>query len=644
MSKKIKSKQDLLASQFACILPWMHAHILPDSTVLPCCDSDFKIPYGKTSEKSLHEVWNDKPFNEMRLKMLADKAVKSCAHCYELEAGGMESMRQRMNRDFSHHADLLDQTTDKGKFEAIKMRYMDTRFSNLCNFKCRGCSPFCSSQWYDDYEALWGVKLNEDKLVNLAQVDPNSPAELDEHLSTLEVAYFAGGEPLMMDEHYYCLEKLIELKKDVPIHYNTNLSVLKFKKYNLIELWQKFSSIDLNISLDDIEARGEYFRHGLNWEKFKQNILKVKNELPHARFQITCTITLFNIQRIPEIHSTMMKFGLIDEYGFTLNPLLDPVYYRAQVLPQADKEKIEKKLLDYASKLDELYPGKKWDSFKQALAGVIGFMHKADMTHELTNFKNITTKLDEVRNESFENTFPEIAHLIMRSILVVIPIRNQAVRIQPLMRAIEQDILPECKEVFFIDENSTDNSLHVLNLELPKLKNPHKLLRMDRDVTRGESFKIALDYARQNHYDYILTFNEGWQDCLVEYLSIIRSKEFLNYDLIVGKRGSKNKNIGHLIDFLSNALTSLAFKRRVDETKGDAINLHKVSALADTEILNSHDYIYPILLNQLKQGKNVCYTATDNGINFRSTVRLNLKRLFFVLKSLYFAGLKKLKT
>ena len=36
--------------------------------------------------------------------------------------------------------------------------------------------------------------------------------------------YFAGGEPLINDMHYYILNKLIEHKRfDVTISYNTNL-------------------------------------------------------------------------------------------------------------------------------------------------------------------------------------------------------------------------------------------------------------------------------------------------------------------------------------------------------------------------------------------------------------------------------------
>ena len=35
------------------------------------------------------------------------------------------------------------------------MPYIDFRFSNLCNFKCRTCGPDLSSSWYEDHNKMW---------------------------------------------------------------------------------------------------------------------------------------------------------------------------------------------------------------------------------------------------------------------------------------------------------------------------------------------------------------------------------------------------------------------------------------------------------------------------------------------------------
>lgn len=646
VNKKIQTSEDLIKSKHSCILPWIHSHILPDSTVLPCCVSDFSESYGQLNQKSMDEIWNDEKFNQMRLRMLEDKPVKSCHNCYELEAGNMSSMRQRMNKEFSHHVKDLHQTAPDGSYSQIKMRYLDIRFSNLCNFKCRGCSPFCSSQWFDDYRELWGQNINDQKLVSLNQTEKTKIGQLNEWLETLEVAYFAGGEPLMMDEHYYCLERLIELNKDIPIHYNSNLSVLRFKKYDLIELWKNFSQIDLNISLDDFGPRGEYFRHGLEWEKFKKNVLKIKEELPHARFQVTCTITIFNIHRIPEIHDEIMQLGIIDSSGFTLNPLQDPVYYRTQVLPKNEKTLITNKLSEFKESLPKRYPGQSWDDFQASIDGIVSVMNKIDLSSELSNFKKVTKKLDQLRDESFQETFPEMAHLMTNRFLIFVPLRNQENRIQPLMRAIEKEILPASSLIFFVDEASQDQTQHVLGLELPELSVEHKIVKLNQNKGRGFSFKIAEDYARERDIDFILTIEEGWEDCIDEFRKIIKNKEFYAVDMLIGRRSATRNNLGKLIEIISNKLTSFITRKNVKETKGDGINLIKISDTDNkTSFLNTfsnEDYFYPILLNHLANNKDVRFSAIDNGINFKTQINLNLKRLFFVTTLLSKYVLKKL--
>ena len=76
--------------------------------------------------------------------------------------------------------------------------------------------------------------------------------QMQEHIPHLDQIYFAGGEPLIMDEHYYILQKLIDAgRTDVRIRYNTNLLKLHFKHYDLVEMWSKFNFVQVNASIDD---------------------------------------------------------------------------------------------------------------------------------------------------------------------------------------------------------------------------------------------------------------------------------------------------------------------------------------------------------------------------------------------------------
>ena len=67
---------------------------------------------------------------------------------------------------------------------------------------------------------------------------------LDQQIDNVEEIYFAGGEPLIMDEHYYILEKLIAKgRRDVRLRYSTNLMKIKYKQWDNIELWRHFDSV-----------------------------------------------------------------------------------------------------------------------------------------------------------------------------------------------------------------------------------------------------------------------------------------------------------------------------------------------------------------------------------------------------------------
>ena len=229
----------------------------------------------------------------------------------------------------------------------------------------------------------------------------------------MKTAYFAGGEPLMMQEHYDCLDYLIEHNLvDVSLSYSTNLSVLRFKKYDLIDLWRKFKSVQLIVSLDEIGERGEYFRSGLEWTKFVENLSQIKEQLPHAKILINCTVSLFNINRLAEIHEYLFSNKFIDEKGFVLNTLVTPECYRMQVLPLNIKKKVRFKLLMYLKNLPRLFPEVDWGYLSIAISNQIKFMMKEDHSDLLKEFKDRTIKLDQIRGEDFQKVFPDLAPLL----------------------------------------------------------------------------------------------------------------------------------------------------------------------------------------------------------------------------------------
>ena len=65
-------------------------------------------------------------------------------------------------------------------------------------------------------------------------------------------------------------------KKDLSIHYNTNLSILRFEKYNFLDIWFDFIKVFLSISCDGVGEVGEYQRTGLKHDTFIKNLKEIR--------------------------------------------------------------------------------------------------------------------------------------------------------------------------------------------------------------------------------------------------------------------------------------------------------------------------------------------------------------------------------
>ena len=109
--------------------------------------------------------------------------------------------------------------------------------------------------------------------------NPDFLKEIIEQVPNFKTAYFAGGEPLITEEHYILLEEMIRTgaSNTVSLRYNTNLSNFKFKDKDILSLWKHFKKkIDIYASVDHYGERAEYIRHGTNWATVEENLILAK--------------------------------------------------------------------------------------------------------------------------------------------------------------------------------------------------------------------------------------------------------------------------------------------------------------------------------------------------------------------------------
>jgi MoaA/NifB/PqqE/SkfB family radical SAM enzyme len=395
-------------SPYFCMYPWLHMHVWPKGETYACCVADSDKPVGNTRKKSLEQIWNDKPMRQMRKRLLDGKPVKACEKCYEQDKYGSASPRVSANRDWADFFSIVEGTSSNGAVEPFRMHYLDIRYSNVCNFKCRTCGPGFSTTWWDDTQGVPGFQDNGPRVLTPTGEREDLWRQLEPQIQFVESIYFAGGEPLITEEHYLILKKLIELKKtEIPIRYNTNFSVLKYAKNDVVELWKQFENVSIAASLDGSGARGEYLRSGMDYGRVLKNRERTLSEVPHVNFYLSPTVSAMNAFHVIDLHKEWVERGYIERDGIFFNILQGPLFFRLQALPS----KVKPSLIDlYEIHLRDFVAastGQEVRRVESTLQACISFLRGKNMDHLASQTLERLAVFDKKRNENFFDAFPE---------------------------------------------------------------------------------------------------------------------------------------------------------------------------------------------------------------------------------------------
>jgi len=394
-----------LDTSVICLMPWIHTHIWPNGDAFPCCMSDTKEIFGNVHKESLNDLMNNDNYKTIRKQMINGEKPSACSRCYELEdTADSWTLRKNSLQSFKKHLPYVNETNDDGSINDFKMRYLDIRFSNLCNMKCRTCGPSLSSSWYEDQVKLHPGSVTK-KFIDLKS-NPKFMDELMPHLDTIEEVYFAGGEALITPQHYEILDYwLSKGLTHIKLRYTTNFSNFRYKDKSILDYWKKFEDVRVAASLDTHGEIAEYARKGTIWEDIVLNRQQMLMLCPNVYFEITPTVGIFSVHSLFDFHKSWVEEGLLDIDNIRINILTHPRYFSITILPENEKEKVRELYIEY---IDWLKNSNASSRTIHDVKGIINYMDSADHTELLSEFRKQIKVIDEVRNEKFIEIYPEL--------------------------------------------------------------------------------------------------------------------------------------------------------------------------------------------------------------------------------------------
>jgi radical SAM protein with 4Fe4S-binding SPASM domain len=400
-----------------CAIPWMHLNFEPNGKVVPCClTSHHNYFAGDLKTQSIEEIWNSKNMKSLRKQMINGDRPKICDTCWKKEDVTGVSGRHYHNRDFPGVIKKIpDITLEDGTCTEMDLKYWDFRFSNLCNYKCRSCGPRYSSAWVPDAKKLGYT--DQEKVWNIGSIEDKTNIDfLEDQIDNVKRIYFAGGEPLLMPEHWQILDKLVEKKRfDVKLSYNTNCSTLVYGKKNIIDYWSQWQLGKLEVwpSLDEIGERAELIRSGTVWAKLEENLKELAKH-DNIILRPGMTIGAWNVRRLPQIITYLTELGVIRRHpvihdyinynNFFINLLDHPKHYHVSILPDDYRNDTVKELKAFI--LDH---NKKYNTDISSIFTQI--FHELDQPFNLEaakKFVQVSGQVDGLRNEDIFKTIPEM--------------------------------------------------------------------------------------------------------------------------------------------------------------------------------------------------------------------------------------------
>jgi len=285
---------------------------------------DTKSGTGRYIPVTLEAHWNSPHMQSVRRRMMAGETLPECEVCND-KLLNTDVYRTYFWHLFQHkYDDVIGKTDLNGRTSMLPVSW-DYRFSNLCNFKCRTCGDMLSSSWETEQRQHQMVDWTNAKNTWMQpdvrrEISKFQDTQIEEEFSSaveqhrVEEIYWVGGEPLMYEQHWRYMRRIIELGDggNVYARYNTNLSRVEYSGWNLYkDILLGLRDWQICASLDGTGAIGEYIRTGLDYRTFVKNFRQGLEYSTNPRqMRLDFTLTLPGMFEVDNMNTLASELGV----------------------------------------------------------------------------------------------------------------------------------------------------------------------------------------------------------------------------------------------------------------------------------------------------------------------------------------------
>lgn len=425
-------------SECFCAAKWYNAcfHLGPGYT--NSCHLPLPHPIDpeeiKNNPAALHNTKHKKAVRKM---MLEGRRPAECSYCWKIEDIDKNHISDRVFKSSLYTEEDIKKIKDIPWNDDVSLKSIEVSFDRVCNFACSYCNAGYSTTWgrdivkngpYQKFKTSSAGAFQSDGTWSEAygtnaKLNPFVNAFLEwwpELSQTLDEIRVTGGEPAQSPNFWSFIDVMKKYPSDkLRLAVNSNLGISDKKMDKLIKMTHEvpIKEFDFYTSNESYGKHAEYIRDGLNYEKWRANVVKFIETAKFRSFTVMMTINSLCLLSITEFLDDMLslraKYGK-DKIYVDLNILRWPAFMSPVILPLDIKTKLHDDIRIWFEKNRELL----WEYEQAQVERLLDYIEVVKRGHNATELdidlmfhdvKSFYTQYDKRRKKDFKKTFPELA-------------------------------------------------------------------------------------------------------------------------------------------------------------------------------------------------------------------------------------------